>query len=304
MRQPWALGRSPVEAETSNPHAERLDASLGCKPVIPLLPKKEASIIFDWLLKARDKLNLPPDDAFEEILEKRLLEREDGDGSDEEALLEAQQKLEGKAREVRRLQESLAQTHNELQRREKAASAPAAPAAPAGEEKALRELREKMGNFREALKERHEERNDLRRELQQAHADLEALRERAPPPAEAGREEAEQEEGWLLPEEDAGAQPVRTIEFPKGFQEKLASLPRSVARGTMTMLGRLAAGEPSAFVGAVRLKACPVVMRVRMGIDFRLLFRLLPDRVQVVDLISRQDLERRIKTLVKSAAGG
>jgi len=34
-----------------------------------------------------------------------------------------------------------------------------------------------------------------------------------------------------------------------------------------------------------------------MGIDFRLLFRLLPDRVQVVELIPRQDLERKIKTL-------
>ena len=64
------------------------------------------------------------------------------------------------------------------------------------------------------------------------------------------------------------------------------------------MLGRLAAGEASAFVGAIRLKACPSIMRQRIGIDHRLLFRLLPDRVQVVDLIPRQDLERRIKTLV------
>jgi hypothetical protein len=29
----------------------------------------------------------------------------------------------------------------------------------------------------------------------------------------------------------------------------------------------------------------------------RLLFRLLPDRVQVLDLINRRDLDRRIKTL-------
>jgi hypothetical protein len=38
-------------------------------------------------------------------------------------------------------------------------------------------------------------------------------------------------------------------------------------------------------------------MRQRVGIDFRLLFRLLPDRIQVIDLIPRQDLERRIKGL-------
>ena len=57
---------------------------------------------------------------------------------------------------------------------------------------------------------------------------------------------------------------------------------------------------PAAFVGAVRLKSTPSVTRARIGSDFRSLFRLLPDRVQVVDLIPRQDLERRIKSLSAS----
>jgi hypothetical protein len=65
----------------------------------------------------------------------------------------------------------------------------------------------------------------------------------------------------------------------------------------LTLLGGLAAGEDAAFVGMVRLKACHGIFRQRVGSDFRLLFRLLPDRVQVVDLIPRQDLLRRIKTL-------
>jgi hypothetical protein len=135
-----------------------------------------------------------------------------------------------------------------------------------------------------------------RRELHEALEALDTLRQKTAA-APADHEEADHEEDWLLPQEAEGNQPVRTIEFPKDFQEKLASLPKSVARGTLTMLGRLAAGEPSAFVGAVRLKACPDITRQRIGIDFQLLVRLLPDRVQVVDLIPRQDLERRIKTL-------
>jgi hypothetical protein len=65
----------------------------------------------------------------------------------------------------------------------------------------------------------------------------------------------------------------------------------------MTMLGWLAGAQPAAFVGAVRLKACPAVMRQRIGIDSRLLFRLLPDCVEAIDVIPRQDLERRIKSL-------
>jgi len=90
---------------------------------------------------------------------------------------------------------------------------------------------------------------------------------------------------------------VRLIEFPKNFQQTLAGFPRHVARATMIMTGRLAAGEPAAFVGALRLKATPNVMRQRIGSDYRLLFRLWPDRLELIDLINRKDLDRRLKTL-------
>lgn len=90
---------------------------------------------------------------------------------------------------------------------------------------------------------------------------------------------------------------MRLIEFPKHFHDGLASIPKAVSRGTLTLLGRLAAGEPAAFVGVVRLKAIHGIYRQRIGSEFRLLFRLLPHCVQVVDLVPRQDLERRIKTL-------
>lgn len=107
----------------------------------------------------------------------------------------------------------------------------------------------------------------------------------------------EDEDALLLPPEGTDHQPVRWIEFPKKFEEVLHSIPRHVARHAISTLGHLAAGEPAAFVGAVRLKACPTVTRQRIGSDYRVLFRLLPDRVQVVALINRRDLERTIKTL-------
>ena len=47
----------------------------------------------------------------------------------------------------------------------------------------------------------------------------------------------------------------------------------------------------------VRLKLAPDVLRVRVGLDHRMLFRLLPDTVQIVDLINRRDLEKRIRSL-------
>ena len=41
----------------------------------------------------------------------------------------------------------------------------------------------------------------------------------------------------------------------------------------------------------------PGVHRQRIGADYRLLFRLHPDRLEVIELIHRRDLERRIKAL-------
>jgi hypothetical protein len=134
--------------------------------------------------------------------------------------------------------------------------------------------------------------NDLRRELQQMQIKNEELEQKP------GDTEIDREEELLLEAEAQGTQPVRIIEFSRDFQQRLNNAPRQVAGSAMVMLGRLAGGEAAAFVGAVRLKACPAVMRHRIGIDWRLLFRLLPDRVDAVDLIPRQDLERRIKTLV------
>ena len=278
---------------------------IAVRSMVPLLARKQVSFLYDRLLDARDRLNLSPEDPFGEIMDERFRPEADVEGKEADALREAQQRLDTKAKEVRLLKEGLERLHQELKQREEApalTAMPVAPAAPAPvDEQALQELRRKVEGLKTALKERHQERNELRRELQKAHANLEALR--LPYPASAGgpteeRHGAEGEEDLLLPPEAPTPQPVRIIEFPKDFQAGLNSLPRAVARGTLTMLGRLAAGETAAFVGIVRLKACNGIFRQRIGSDFRLLFRLLPDRVQVVDLIPRQDLLRRIKTLV------
>jgi len=50
-------------------------------------------------------------------------------------------------------------------------------------------------------------------------------------------------------------------------------------------------------VAALRLKQVTNVMRQRIGSDYRLLFHLHPDHLQVIDLINRKDLDRRLKTM-------
>jgi hypothetical protein len=266
---------------------------------IPLVTPEQAAISYEQLLIVRDRLNLPPDDPISDLIDTGLARYKD-ESKDAAALREAQEKFEAKRREVRALKESMERLQKEIARREQtpppapAASAPVAPV----DKGVLRELREKVERLQSALKERHDERNALRRDLQKTQSDLDELRRNSAAASAANDTDADNEEDLLLPQETEGTQPVRIIEFPRNFQERLNEFPRHVARATMSTLGRIAAGEPAAFVGAVRLKACPTVMRQRIGIDFRLLFRLLPDRVKVVDLIPRQDLERKIKTLI------
>ena len=277
---------------------------LVARGMIPLTVKKEAVFLLDQILEARERLNLSADEPYSDIMDRRFAEEDvSGGGKDTEALRVARQQLEAKAAEVRQMKLAIDHLRGEIEHREKRPPVPAQPHQPAPatpvDEKTLHELREKVGMLKSALKERHSERAELRRTLQRTLTDLETLRTKQAQLEAVGPQPrpADQEEHLLLPGDVDGNQPVRLIEFPHKFHDTLAGFPRAVSRGAMAMLGRLAAGEPAAFVGVVRLKACPDTLRVRIGSDYRMLFRLLPDRVQVVDLINRKDLERRIKTL-------
>jgi hypothetical protein len=270
---------------------------------IPILPQHEAGRVFDEILNTRDKLSLSPEDPIAELVDERFAEQEDDQKKESAELRQARQKLDAKAQQVNELNESLERMQKEIARREQkralpTQTAPTATKPPPVDELALKELRRKVEELKTALKERHHERNDLRRELQQAHTDLETLRQNAVSAAPSDEAEPDREEELLLPQDAPEVHPVRLIEFPKNFQQTLAGFPRHVARAAVIMCGRLAAGEPAAFVGALRLKAVPNVMRQRIGSDYRLLFRLHPDHLQVIDLINRKDLDRRLKTLV------
>lgn len=268
-----------------------------CRSLIATLPRKDASFLFEQILEARDKLNLPPDELFSDVLEKRLAEEMPDEGRDAADLRAARQRLDAKAAEVRELNARIESQRRELERREKKQAAHAQPAAPAAVDEAdLREMRIKLAQLKTTLNERSTERITLRRELEKARDDLDTLRQGQSAPAPAGEEAGVAEAALYLPEQPAGNQPLRLLEFPPKFREALEELPRQVARAALALLGRLAGGEPAAFSGVVALRACPRILRQRIGSEHRLLFHLLPDRVQVIDLINRRDLDRRIRS--------
>ena len=275
---------------------------LVARGMIPVLPPKAALPLLDKILATRIRLELSDDEPYGDILEMILARRSKATSrKGAEALQLANQKLEAKAGEVRKMKQSLDELKHEIARREKHAIPRAADvreAAPA-DEKSLQELRTTVKFLKDSLKERHEERAILRRDLEKTLTDLEALRDQQarnePHPEPAGA--SDPEDSLFLTGVMEGNQPVRVIEFPKKFHRTLEGFPKQVGKGAMILLGRLAAGEPAAFTGIVRLKESPDTLRARIGIDHRLLFRLLPDSVLVVDLINRKDLESRIKQL-------
>jgi hypothetical protein len=269
-----------------------------CRSLIPLMPAKQANFHLAEILAARDGLNLPPDEPFSDVLEKRLADETSDEGADAAALRAARKRLEAKAAEVRHLNEEIERQRRALERQEKKRAATPAPQ-PAQDESERRDLRQKLVELKGRLHERSAERANLRRDLEKAQHDLEELRRGQPTPAPAADDatSGDDEAAHYLPEQPAGNQPLRLIEFPHKFRETLDDLPRQAARSALAMIGRLAGGEPAAFAGVVQLRACLGILRQRIGSEYRLLFRLLPDRVQVVDLINRRDLDRKIKSL-------
>ena len=281
--------------------------SLGIHVARSLLPTTHffsVDVLFDSVLEARDKLNLSPVDPYQRIIDERFKESVDAH-RDSAALKGALHNLESKDRELSKLRTQMADFQSELDRKEReiqrsATAKPSQTETPQspGDATLLAELRHRAATLKEELKQRHNERNHLRRDLQSALGELEAMRQKAAEPRDSAGDEAERtEEHFFLEEESLGLQPVRILEFPKKFLASIEPLPPTTVRNAMALLGRLAAGDETAFTGIKRLKANREIHRQRMGSDHRLLFRLHSDRLEVVALINRRDLERKIKSL-------
>ena len=271
--------------------------------LIPHAQLLDAETLFQTLLETRDKLTLDPDDPFQDILDERFNASIE-EHRDSEALQEAHGRLETKNQELSEARTRLARLQAELQKKERdtqkhpqaVTALPAAAPQPAADITAMNELRRRAASLKEELKERHSERNQLRGELKAALERLEKLRQE-----EAARTEPEEsesiEEPWLDDAEPIGTQPVRVPEFSQKFRDSLAEMPLKTVRHAMSLIGRLAAGESGAFTGIKRLKVSRDIVRQRVGTDYRLLFRLHSKTIELLALIPRRDLERKIRSL-------
>jgi len=139
----------------------------------------------------------------------------------------------------------------------------------------------------------HEERNALRREVAQwrAQADEEAVEEEeAVEPLDVDADEGG--DGTTAP---SG---IRVPELPEGFLDHVNRLPPATGRTAMARLGELCSGRPTGWRETKPLQGFENVWRVKVGRSYRMLFRVHDGRLEVLDLVHRQDLEKKLNQLV------
>jgi hypothetical protein len=272
--------------------------------LLPVMAKSKVQLLHQQMQRLRDQLLLPAEDPFAEIIERRFADAAAKSHDRESEKLRAlNDRLQVKAGELREAHEKMERLRRELRLKEKAehraAAKEAAPPSSA-ELEAVRHLREKVEAQQGIINGHVQERAQMRQDMAASFAELEEYRKRQPAASPANEAmDIQEEESLLEPARLESKQPLRLLEFPKKFYETLTALPAQVSRSALILLGRLAAGEPSAFVGIVALRGRPDTLRVRVGSDHRLLFRLHTSTLEVVDLINRRDLDRRVKGLLR-----
>jgi len=152
-------------------------------------------------------------------------------------------------------------------------------------------LRAELNALKGMHKAVHEERNALRREVAQwrAQAEEEAVEPDAIEPMDPDEDDGD---GTTAP---SG---LRTPELPEGFLDHLQRLPPATGRTAMARLGELCSGRPTGWRETKPLQGFDNVWRVKVGRSYRMLFRVHEGRLEVLDLVHRQDLEKKLHQLI------
>jgi hypothetical protein len=256
---------------------------------------------------ARDRLGLPAEEPWEEIFEL-LVESYFGSVDDEDEEGDAvtdqlRSDLREAAAHSRRLGEELAKRERQLEQvgSERARLA-AEIAAQQGRDDRRRvaelederqRLRTKIAQLKGAVAEGVDQRAELRRELARS-ADERAARV-APsatvPPV--GDEAPDEVEG------DSAAQPRNILvpHFTPAAERSLASLPRRTASDALLDAARLAGGDVQAWSGAKHMQRAHDILSARVGRKWRLLFRIAGERLEVLEVVHRRELDGVIARL-------
>ena len=239
----------------------------------------DADLLLEYVEDARDRLGLSPTDPAWDVLDalRAKTKRTVADTGTE--LHEARARIADLERAIDALRTELA----DVRTRPAAELMRAAPTE-SGLEARVRELE---GLIREG----NAERADLRKQLAKTEAPREVRR------AETLRRHADEEpdEGDELPMGNRG---ITLPRFDRRFTDALGDVPAPVAQEAMRTVGILAAGDGFAWRAVKQAKdMARQVLMARVGIHHRMLFRVEDGVMDVLDLITREQLMTTLKRL-------
>jgi len=243
----------------------------------------DADLLLEYVEDARDRLGLPPTDPAWDVLDALRAKTRKTVAETGTELQEARARIADLERTLDALRTELA----DVRTRPAAELMRAAPTE-TGLEARVREL--------EALiREGNAERAELRKQLTKTETKIVPPREVRR--AETGRRHAEEEpdEGDELP---AGARQITLPRFDRRFSDALAEVPAPVAQEAVRTVGVLASGDGFAWRQVKQAKdMARQVLMARVGIHHRMLFRVEDGVMDVLDLITREQLMTTLKRL-------
>jgi len=268
----------------------------------------DAQEVLDDLMETRERLELPPDDPIEEVLEKVTRYRKKTTSAALEAREKELEEKNGQQRALRaeraRLRQELAQAQRarRLAEKDKDAARSEAEAAlqAAKEDPRVADLTRRLKAVEDESKLQHAERSELRRELEKARREIEeqAAREAAAPSDRGRKDEVDVDAGWV-PVNLAITQNVRRPVVPERVFGQMKKLPRRVSAEAMQLVGGLAGAEKAAWKGVLHLQHERELQRRRFAGDYRLIFKVDDNTgiLEVVEVVDRKELDRRVRRL-------
>ena len=273
--------------------AEPVLGILAARACIGTLHVDDPEMLLETAEEARDQLNLPPTDPAWAVLDELREDEDDEEATAGDSLKSA---LGESSARIDQLERSLAAMRGELDaaRTRPAAELMRAPEAASGVEGKVREL--------EALiREGNAERRELRKQLEarEAVASQEGERRaedrRDGPRARRATLDEPDDDGDSL---EPGNRELTIPRFERRFVDALGDVPAQVAAEAMRTVGTLAAGDGFAWRGVKQAKdMARQVLMARVGIHHRMIFRVESDTLEVLDLITREQLLTTLKRL-------
>ena len=244
----------------------------------------DAELLLEGVEEVRDQLGLPPGDPAWDVVDaiaaKKTKRRGKADESDESAQL--RKTLQESAARADELERSLAAMRAQL---DDARTLPAAALQRKAENRDA--LAAKIEELEGLIREGNAERRDLRKALAASQEGDDEAKPTAPT--------IEDEPGDSLPETTRG---ITIPRFDRRVTDALDEVPQAVAAEAMRTIGTLCAGDGFAWLGVKQAKdMAKQVLMARVGIHHRLLFRADAGMLDVLDLVTREQLLTTLKRI-------